>query len=528
VKAGSAKSATKARTDAQLRPTLRLLDFARDRSREKQEKLLRDLKLGMNHIDREQLRRNALLSPRYPTEILSLQVSIEKALPAKDANIRISGNPQSTVFKIRCVATVGLVSEEIPSEILAPYLARGHKPAETYKETWVVYRPFREFQALHKHLKSQVAASESSGTAGSRLVGAAAAAFTAGAVTPGNRNRQRNALIPSLGQAQKAGALGVTQRALTKRMELLDGYLHHLLANGNQLSRSPEVLLFIGAFFPLSSDVLVGKLPISPLHDPLGRAEMAREALKLAPIPRASLPTSAIDENDELEGSAHSGDAACGAGAKQGGGKETAVDAGDEANKDTKAEKVVMTNPVIVNKIEKVPLGQVRNRIFELLSYQFGFENASFFRSRMLSALKTMSFAVTTPADFQKTLYKVHCEQASADALAYWINYGIEMLWPGGVFYESSPALTPEQQAKLAATCRELLHNSFPEQLRTVLGQDLTRDGLDMLHEMLQNRLVMKSMFYMLFDLLWEEIFPEMKDVLSGGEALDINFDEED
>ena len=48
------------------------------------------------------------------------------------------------------------------------------------------------------------------------------------------------------------------------------------------------------------------------------------------------------------------------------------------------------------------------------------------------------------------------------------------------------------------------------------------------LHEMLQNRMVVKSMFYMLLDLVWEEIFPEMKDILTCGEALDINFEEED
>ncbi|CAB9509084.1 expressed unknown protein [Seminavis robusta] len=524
VKAGSAKSATKARTDAQLRPTLRLLDFARDRSREKQEKLLRDLKLGMNHIDREQLRRNALLSPRFPTVIRSIQVSIEKALPAKDANIRIPGNPQSTVFKIRCVAIVDLVTEDIPAEILQPYLTQGGKPAVTYKETWVVYRPFRDFQTLHKHLKTQVAASESSGTAGSRLVGAAAAAFTAGAAPQGNRTRSRNALIPSLGQANKAGALGVTQRSITKRMEILDGYLHYLLSSGHHLSRSPELLMFIGAFYPLSRDVLVGKLPISPLNDPLGRAEMAREALKFAaPSPLASTPSrtdSGRDESGEDDGEVET---------SASGGNDSLFDINEDASRDAmKSEKLVMTDQTIVNKIDKVPLGQVRSRIFELLSYQFGFENASFFRSQMLSALKTMSFAVTTPGEFRKTLYKAHTSYVSANALAYWLNYGTEMLWPDGVFYISAPALTPEQQKKGAEESRELLHSSFPEQLRTVLGQDLTRDGLDILHEMLQNRLVMKSMFYMLFDLAWEEIFPEMKDILPCGRALDIDFDKEE
>ena len=54
VKAGSAKKATKAMTDSKLKPTLRLLEYAATRSREKQSLLLRDMKLGVNHIDREQ------------------------------------------------------------------------------------------------------------------------------------------------------------------------------------------------------------------------------------------------------------------------------------------------------------------------------------------------------------------------------------------------------------------------------------------------------------------------------------------
>ena len=43
----------------------------------------------------------------------------------------------------------------------------------------------------------------------------------------------------------------------------------------------------------------------------------------------------------------------------------------------------------------------------------------------------------------------------------------------------------------------EKLHGGFPEQITAILGQELTEDGLDMVHEMLQNRIVVKSLFYM-------------------------------
>jgi len=522
VKAGSAKSATKARTDAQLRPTLRLLDFARDRSREKQEKLMRDLKLGMNHIDRDQLRRNALVSPRYPTVIRSLQVSVKSAMAIKDAPVRISGNPQGTVFKIQCIATVSLVEEHISEEALQSYLNAEGKLAASYKETWVVFRQLKEFQSLHKHLKTQVAAAESSGTAGSRLVGAAAAAFTQ---TQTNRSRHRGAMIPSLGQASKTGALGVTQRSAEKRMESLDRYLQHLLTEGNPLRRCTELLMFIGAFYPLAPDVLVDKLPISPLNDPLGRVEMAREVLEMAARKPLSTERASSEENSSFRSFQASTNGAASAAIS---GSISSDQFQDDPEKEGgRSEKVTMANKAIVDKIDQVALGQVRRRIFELLGYQFGFENASFFRGRMLSALKTMSFAVTTPGEFRKTLYKTHVEQISPEALASWISFGTETLWPDGVFFESKPPLTPEQQRAASDKARKLLHENFPEQLRTVLGGELTSDGIDVLHEMLQHRLVVKSMFYMLFDLLWEEVFPEMKDILSGGDALNIDFDEE-
>lgn len=69
VRAGSAKKATKALTDAKLKPTLRLLEYAATRSREKQSLLLRDMKLGVNHIDREQYVKFVSFSGIPPLEV---------------------------------------------------------------------------------------------------------------------------------------------------------------------------------------------------------------------------------------------------------------------------------------------------------------------------------------------------------------------------------------------------------------------------------------------------------------------------
>lgn len=201
---------------------------------------------------------------------------------------------------------------------------------------------------------------------------------------------------------------------------------------------------------------------------------------------------------------------------------EDGMDDPEERDPSQKLRKIDMI-PAIRNKIDKVPLSQVRNRVFELLRYQFGFENASFIRNRMLAALKTASFAVTSSGEFQRTLYKLHTEHINANALAGWIEFALELIWPGGVFFESAPPPTPEELEANANKAKEVLHASFPEQVRAILGPELTGDGLDIFHEMLQNRLVVKSMAYMLFDLVWLEVFPEIGDVLVCGAALDID-----
>lgn len=502
-----------------MKPSVKLVEYASSPSRGKQSLLLRDLKLGVNHIDRGQLRRNALLSPRYPTELLELSASVEDAVQAPDVKgvIDLFG-VSSSVYKIKCSATVILVASDDELNNESGYKLDDGSFAETYKEEWVVYRSLKEFQALHKHLKLQVSAAESSGTAGSRLVGAATAAFAATTASLA-RNRQRKVLLPSLSQASKAGALGVTKKLILKRKEIIDGYLGYLLSPGHLLGRCAELLLFLGASFPLAPNVRVGET-IHSSTDPFRRTEMTRSVLQLralvtpdAPLSFPSVPRQSHDSRMGSTSSAVSIDSQ----------EDDMLEDDDEGDPYRKSGRKVNMIPAVKNKIDKVTLPQVRNRIFELLRYQFGFENASFARNRMLAALKTASFAVTSAAEFRKTLYKLHTEHVNSEAIAGWINFLSDTLWPGGVFFESKPPLSLEELQEQANKAKELLHGSFPDQVRTILGQDLTRDGMDIFHEMLQNRMVVKSMAYMLFDLMWVEVFPEIGDVLPCGAALDID-----
>ena len=500
VRNGSAKKATKALTDARLKPTLTLLHHASHKSKEKQALLARDLKLGMNHIDREQLRRNGLLNPRYPTTLKELSCTIDDVLDATEVHDAVLHGINGLLYRIKCTSLVALDPDHDDPQEYASYGRFDGDAATLFREEWVVYRSFKEIQALHKHLKSVVSTSESSGNAVTRL----SASLTAGNTFA---KKQRSPLVPSLSLAAKIGTLGLTKKSMLKRKEHLNGYLNHLLNPSNLLSRCSEVMLFLGSFYPLPPSVDLESY-VSGIPDPLGRTAMTRVVVETE-----SNDHSEHDDNPDATDPPVDADISV---PVEGQGTATGEPQAKRKNK-----KSIYMIPSIRQKIDKVPLSQVRVRLFELLRYQFGFENASFARNRMLSGLKTVSFAVASASEFRRLLYNLHLEHLSAKSVSALIDMVHGILWPDGLFMKANPPLTPEQLEEQATKTRAALHDVFPDAVRTILGQDLTNDGLSILFEMLQNRMVIRSLSYILFDMVWLEIFPEIGDVLQGCAAGD-------
>lgn len=92
IRNGSARSSSKVKSDEWLQPTLTLLEYANSRQQE-QSILQRDLRFGVNHIDRGQLRRNGLLNPRYPTILRALNTKVEGVVEVKGSDFDILGLP---------------------------------------------------------------------------------------------------------------------------------------------------------------------------------------------------------------------------------------------------------------------------------------------------------------------------------------------------------------------------------------------------------------------------------------------------
>ncbi len=493
-----------------------LLDYATSRTREKQSILLRDLKLGINHIDKEQLKRSGILNPRYPTKLKQLRVAVVGAVEVKSSqNIDLLAGPSTILYKLRCIAITEFVGVEDEDESRAEY-------GDLLREEWVILRPFRDFTALHKFLKSQVNSSESSAGTGAKIVGAATglatAALTLG-TSPHQYHLKRKVLIPSLSQGVKAGALVATKKSIEKRKEVLNEYLGHLLSPGNLLNRCPELLRFVGAYDPLPDKVKLGAGIYRGFTDSLGRSEMSRSFLQRS-ISLSSTSTSTLDPPDIspspiLDG----GD--LGSLAPFVPPAESPESSKTKAKKHVDPEKMAAI-AAIKPRIERVKLGQVRGSVFELVRYIFDLDSANLFRSQMFAALKTMSIALTSAGHgFKRTLIEAHLKHINSESISSYIRMMRELVWPNGVIFTSAVPLTPQESVDLSKKSRSLLRQHFPDQLMAVLGNDITENGLDLLHEMFQNRLVLKSMIYMMLDSVLLEIFPEIEDVVTASQVLD-------
>ncbi|KAL7497818.1 hypothetical protein ACHAWT_005738 [Skeletonema menzelii] len=534
IRGGSARSSAKLKSDEWLQPTLILLQYANSRRQEQQSVLLRDLRLGMNHIDRGQLSRNGLLNPRYPTILRGLNTSIIGTVEAKAPSEFDLLSPSIILYKIRCTAIAEYIGVDEDDDLAGDKAdtlveKKGRTKARYFREEWTVLRSLRDFSVFHKHIKGQVAQTESSGNTGTKLAGVASSMVGNVTSALGGANstnqRERGPLVPSLSHATKVGALpGLSTKKVTeRRKKLLDEYLQYLVSPNNLLSQCPELLKFLGAYTPIFPVGGNAQLDDSYGREDIKRVELVTEKLKVgiveekhsakggetvatpvtkpvvleAATPAGVEPTKERTIISKLEATPATT-------------RETPTSAKNNYNSAAKRLAVIRAG--------EIRLKEVRRSIFRLLRYMFDLDNASFFRSRVISVLKTMSVAVASAQDFQTMLSQMHLKYMNGEWISGWIYYLVDMFWPDGVFYTKAPDLTEGEQLDLKRNSKKILEKMFPDQLKTVLGKHTESSQL---HEMLQNRVVLKSMAYMIMDLVWAEIFPELGDFVTGAESLE-------
>jgi hypothetical protein len=539
IQSGPGRSSTKFKSDDWLLPTLTLLSYANRRGLKGESTLQRDLHFGINQtIDCGQLRRNGILNPRYPTVLRGLNTKVEDVVELKVASdFDLLGSPLF-LFRIRCTAIAEYVGEGDDDEYAAIRVdaspdekikGRVSKP-RYFREEWTVLRSLREFTMFHKHIKGQVAPLEHSASTSAKLVGSVSAAFT---IVGGNatvNERQRGPLVPSLSQATKAGNIGVsTKRVMERRMKLLDQYLKYLISPTNMLSRCPELLTFLGACTPVPPIIVSDKGPDEYGREDITCVELVAESLKAGVVQvkkgsQANVSTYTVGSRSAGENATAKVSPSEAESSDDG----LSISASETVSVIPESAKPILQEQNQPNhaamemariRAGEISLKDVRRGIFQLLKDLFDLDNASFFRSRVISVIRTMSVAVTSEQYFNRLLFQIHAKYMNGAWVSGWILYFVNMFWPNDVFYKKGPPTSDEESTKMKLESKKMIEKCFPDQLRTVLGKH-TDDGLDMLHEMLQNRLVLKSMGFMILDLVLVEVFPELNDFVTCAESL--------
>lgn len=294
-----------------------------------------------------------------------------------------------------------------------------------------------------------------------------------------------------------------------------------LIAPNNLLSRCPELLNFLGAYTSIftssgedSSDDEFGREDASRVE--LDTDKLKAGVVHVKPQTEQRRPDATPKQtNKKAASTTPRGDDNSSAEAPHEPHMSLSADSPQVADK----KQPNLTRRIAMIRSQEVNLRDVRRSAFRLLSDIFDLDSASFFRSRVISVIKTMSLAFTNVQDFHLMLFRSHVKYMNGEWVSGWILYLIDMFWPNGVFYTKGPDLTEREQLQLKLNSKKILERALPLQLKTVLGRH-SDEGLDLLHEMLQNRLVLKSIAYMLLDLVWAEVFPELIDFTTGADCL--------
>jgi len=497
------KNVNRSLADTLLKPAITLLEHATSRKREKQSLVVRELKLGVHHLDRENLKRIGVLNPRFPTILRALQVVIDTVAQPKGSKV--------AVYHFRCKAV---------SEHVAP-LGSELEYGTLVREEWTVSRTFREVSLLDKHLKTQIASSDSLVVSGSKSIVGAATGLASGLASGGlvtvasglataafghsSGKKRRVQAIPSL--VYSGAPLGGTARKEEKK-RALQNYFTCLLKTSNPLRRCPEVLRFLGAQDPLPDVIKAGKpMTDASYKDSLGRFDMRKSIIERNEYDKGDTSTEKLASVQSVDGLADDN------------ADETKYTEERPRSQLNQAQLALLAHAK--SQLEHVQFSRVRKGIFDLVQQLFDLDNASTFRSHMFSALRTVSFAITSSHEFNRMIEDMYLNFLNGSSIAKQIQGMREQMWPNGVMGESIPSLTANEQEELRDKAKVLLYKSFPDQLKAMFGEDISVDGINTLHEMLQNRVILKSLAYQIFDTLILEIFPEIGDVLSGSKVLD-------
>ena len=160
-------------------------------------------------------------------------------------------------------------------------------------------------------------------------------------------------------------------------------------------------------------------------------------------------------------------------------------------------------------RIRSINAKDVQENVFDLVNNIFNLDKANFLRGRVIAVVRGMAFFLTEN-QFYKTLLNYHRLYVNEASISGVLKYVRELLWPQGEWAESVPPMTDDEKERIYGEAFGKIHSIIPEVVTNVLGEPLAKDGVNIVFEMVQNEVVLKSFVYMLVDLILLELYPEM------------------
>ena len=408
------------------------------------------------------------------------------------------------------------------------------------REEWFIMRRFNDFVSLHKRLKSQLTENNPKAKLMTAL--------------EGSGSGERIRLLPALPPKKSLNAMGVGggTRFLEQRGRKLGNYLRYLLNRRHVLWSSAEVLDFLCASEGIGA--------AGDAEDELGRSECSRSVVMMGGVGFGGSRTEEIlseakDRNiganlvlqHALASSSKANPSAEAVGLvgatlkepkkkgrkekkKEENGKASHSNGSGQANHHHDSDQALEAKAFrfqaamaasVIDRLKSVGAREVQEGIFDLSRVLLSLDKATFLRGRLIAVIKGLVSFMTSGGSFHKTLVRLHNEYLTGETVAAGIKCIRELLWPDGNWMVPAPPYTLRDKVELAETVQANLDSLIPDTLTSVVGDELAGNAAQLLFEVFQNPLLLRSISYQLLDLILLEVYEDLTIDLDAMNSVD-------
>lgn len=145
--------------------------------------------------------------------------------------------------------------------------------------------------------------------------------------------------------------------------------------------------------------------------------------------------------------------------------------------------------------------------LFSLLSEVFDMRGVFKYLRKTLIGFVQVSYGRSINRQIHETIDWWLSEQM----IHYYVTLFLKSFWPGGSLAPSNPVRSLEQIKETANVAQEMFINNIPELLNTLVGTSTAKNGAIKTFSIFQDKSMNKQLFYELFELIVDAVFPELK-----------------